>query len=221
MRVDYVLFKTPAAIIRCGQFRIASDFRIAAISRRVPAMGKQYQELDDRLQDFIRRQRMFFVGSAPLEADGHINLSPKGFDTFRILDSRTVAYLDYMGSGVESIAHLKQNGRFVILFCSFDKAPLIVRLHGTGEVIERGDSAWEALAAEFQVNRLARSIIRVSLDRITDSCGWGVPMFNYVGERDQFAGYEARKDDDGLRHNQKRWNLKSIDGLPGLSKPSL
>ena len=184
-------------------------------------MGKQYEELDDRLQGFIRRQKMFFVASAPLEADGRVNLSPKGFDTLRILDSKTVAYLDYTGSGVETIAHLKQNGRFVIMFCSFEKAPLIVRLHGTGEVIERSDPEWAQLSGLFEANRLARAIIKVSVERITDSCGWGVPMFDFVGERDQFSRYEARQDDDALRHDQTRWNMKSINGLPGLSRPSL
>ncbi len=184
-------------------------------------MARHYEELDDRLQDFIRRQKMFFVASAPLEPDGHVNLSPKGFDTFRILDSKTVAYLDYTGSGVESIAHLKQNGRFTIMFCSFEKSPLIVRLYGTGTVIERDGPEWNELAPRFDIVRLARAIIKLDIQRITDSCGWGVPMFECLGDREQFARYDAKQSDDDLRYDQTRWNTESIDGLPGLSKPSL
>jgi len=182
-------------------------------------MGKTYEKLNDRLRDFIAQQRMFFVASAPLAGDGHINVSPKGFDSFRILDDKTVAYLDWFGSGVESIAHVKENGRFVIMFCSFDRDPLIVRLHGKATVTERKDPEWRGLYERFDATRLARSIICLSIDRITDSCGWGVPMFEFQGEREQFAKYEAQKTDANLRESQLKWNMESVDGLPGVSEP--
>lgn len=184
-------------------------------------MAKVYESLDDRLCEFIRSQKMFFVASAPLAGDGRINLSPKGFDTFRILGPTTVAYLDFTGSGVESIAHVKENGRFVIMFCSFDKQPLILRLHGRGSVLERSDPGFEELIRHFDDQRLARAIIKLDVDRICDSCGWGVPMYEYVGKRDQFAKWDAKKGEEGLRKAQLDWNMASLDGLPGLNQPSV
>ena len=184
-------------------------------------MAKLYDELDERLRQFIGNQKMFFVGSAPRNDEGLINISPKGMDTLRILDSKTVAYLDYTGSGVESIAHIKENGRFVIMFCSFDKSPLILRLHGRATVIERSDPGWQKLQPRFPEARMARSIIKLSLERIADSCGWGVPMYDYVGERDQYSKYADKTDDEGVRELQLEYNMKSIDGLPGLGRPTL
>lgn len=184
-------------------------------------MGKVYSELDTRLGEFIAEQHLFFVASAPLHGDGLLNVSPKGMDSFRILDPKTVAYLDYLGSGIESVAHIKENGRFVIMFCSFTKTPLIVRLYGQATVVERSDTEWDDLLAHFTPSRMARSIIKLSLERISDSCGWGVPMFEYVGERSQYWDYDAKTDDDGVRALQTRCNMKSIDGLPGLSKTTL
>ena len=178
-------------------------------------MGKTYEELDERLQRFISEQKMFFVASAPRSDDGHINISPKGFDTLRILDSKTIAYLDLTGSGVESIAHIKEN-----MFCSFDKTPLILRLHGRGQVIERSDAEWAALQPLFPRVREARAIIRVSIDRIADSCGFGVPMYDFVGERDDYSRYMDQVDDERLREEQLQWNEKSLDGLPGLKCPT-
>lgn len=184
-------------------------------------MAKIYDELDDRLRDFIARQRMFFVGSAPRSSEGSINISPKGMDAFRIIDSTTVAYLDYTGSGIESVAHIKENGRFVIMFCSFEKQPMILRLHGHARVVERFDPEWQELQSQFPQSRMARSIIKLSTTRIADSCGWGVPMYDYVGERHQYREYSAQIDDDGLRQAQLQYNMQSIDGLPGLAKPTL
>ncbi len=184
-------------------------------------MGKLYEELDDHLQRFILDQKMFFVASAPRSDDGLINVSPKGLDTLRILDSKTIAYLDLTGSGVESIAHIKENGRFVMMFCSFDKKPLILRLHGRGQVIEKSDEEWADLQAQFPDYRTARAIIKLSIQRIADSCGWGVPMYEFAGTRDQYFKYADQLDDDGLRELQLEYNFASIDELPGLSKPSV
>ena len=181
-------------------------------------MGRTYEELDERLQRFMLAQKMFFVASAPSSDDGLINVSPKGFDTLRILDSTTVAYLDLTGSGVESIAHIKENGRFVIMFCSFDQAPLILRLHGRGQVIERSDAQWATLQPLFPDIREARAIIKLSIERIADSCGFGVPMYAFVGERDNYARYMNRLDDHALRAEQLQ-NQQSLDGLPGLTIP--
>lgn len=184
-------------------------------------MAKLYDELDERLQDFMKQQKMFFVASAPRSDGGLINISPKGMDTLRVLDSKTVAYLDMTGSGVESIAHIKENGRFVIMFCSFNSTPKILRLHGRGHVIEQSDDEWAGLEPLFPMLRGARSIIRLSIQRVADSCGWTVPMFEYQGERSQYGDYMEQSDDDAIRELQCESNLSSLDGLPALSKPSV
>jgi len=184
-------------------------------------MGKVYEELDDRLQRFILDQKMFFVGSAPASLDGSINISPKGLDTLRILNSKTLAYLDLTGSGVESIAHIKENGRFVMMFCSFDEKPVILRLHGRGRVIERSDAEWASLRSHFPDWRTARAIIQLSIHRIADSCGWCVPMYQFVGTRDVYPKYAGQLDDERLRKAQLESNMASIDGLAGLKKPSV
>src|ERR1700676_4470762 len=141
-------------------------------------MGKVASEIDDVAPRFIEAQRVFFVASAPLDASGHVNVSPKGMDTFRILGPTTVAYLDFNGSGVETIAHLRENGRIVLMFCAFQGPPRIVRIQGRGTVIERDDAGYEELVAKFASARLegVRGVIVVSADRIADSCGYGVPL---------------------------------------------
>lgn len=184
-------------------------------------MAKLYDELDDRLCAFIANQHLFFVGTTPRDDGGRVNISPKGMDSLRILDPKTIAYLDYTGSGIETVSHVKENGRQVMMFCSFDKSPLILRLHGRAEVIERSGARWEELQSHFPESRMARAIIRMSITRIADSCGWGVPMFDYVGEREQYGKYDAQIDDGQLRDSQLESNMASIDGLPGLSRPSL
>ena len=189
--------------------------------KSVRSMSKVYEELDDRLCQFIEKQKIFFVGSSPLRDDGLVNISPKGMDSLRILDSTTVAYLDFTGSGIETVAHVKENGRLAIMFCSFDTSPMIVRLHGRAKVVETTSDAWERMQPLFPASRMARAIIILSITRISDSCGWGVPMYEYVGERDQYQKYAERIDDSGLRQAQLESNLKSIDGLPGLERPSI
>jgi hypothetical protein len=179
-------------------------------------MGQVYEAIDERTADFIRAQHLFFVATAPLAADGHVNLSPKGLDTFAILGPREVAYLDFTGSGVETIAHLRENGRIAILFCAFEGPPKIVRLHGRGEVIEPADPGFAAWMGRFPAYEHVRSVIRVAVERISDSCGYAVPRYDYVGERTQLLEWAERKGADGIRAYQAERNAKSLDGLPGL-----
>jgi hypothetical protein len=179
-------------------------------------MAKTYPEIDDRLRDFIAAQHMFFVASAPSGDGGHVNLSPKGLDTFRIVAPDTVAYLDFTGSGVETISHVRQNGRITVMFCAFAGAPLIVRLYGKGEAIEPSHPDYPSLAALFPSYPGVRSVIRVGLDRITDSCGYGVPLFAYEGERRQLTDWAERKGPSGVIEYQRANNTRSIDGLPGI-----
>ena len=183
-------------------------------------MGKLYTELTPALIEFISAQKMFFVGTAPLSADGHVNISPKGMDSFRVINPRSVAYLDLTGSGVETISHLKENARLVIMFCAFEGKPLIVRLHGTGEALERGHPDFAGLLSQFPDLPGIRSIIRLSVERIADSCGWIVPLYNHAGTRDFYENYARNKGPEGLRESQLASNMNSIDGLPGLDKPS-
>jgi hypothetical protein len=180
-------------------------------------MGKIRSMLDDAAVRFIEAQHVFFVASAPLDAGGHINLSPKGLDTFRILGPTTVAYVDYNGSGVETIAHLKENGRIVLMFCAFQGPPNIFRLYGHGRVVEAHEEEFPELAASFPNCENARSIIVVELTRVTDSCGFGVPLFKYEGEREQLQAWAKHRGPEGLKTYRHEKNRRSIDGLPGAS----
>jgi len=180
-------------------------------------MGKTFDAIDEGLAAFLRRQRVFFVATAPLDADGHLNCSPKGLDTFAVIDAHTVAYLDLTGSGVETIAHLRENGRIVLMFSAFEGPPKIVRLHGRGAVVEPGDEPFAALRAHFPAHHDGvRSVIRVDVERISDSCGYGVPRYDFVAERPQMAAWAARKGPDGLVEYRATKNRVSIDGLPGV-----
>jgi hypothetical protein len=181
-------------------------------------MGKTRGELDEAATRFIQEQHVFFVASAPLDANGHVNLSPKGLDTFRILGSTTVAYLDFNGSGVETIAHLKENGRIVLMFCAFQGAPNILRLHGQGRAVEPHDGEFAALAAQFPAYESVRSIIVVDILRVNDSCGYGVPFFKYEGEREQLLAWGRKKGAEGLRAYRQEKNRRSLDGLPGVGE---
>src|SRR5690606_5942692 len=156
--------------------------------------------------------------TAPGGQAGHVNCPPKGRDTFRVLGPTTVAYLDYTGSGVETLAHLRQNGRIVIMFCAFAGPPRILRLHGRGEALEVGEAGFEALAPHFAPLPAlgVRAIVRIELTRIADSCGYGVPLMRYEGERDQMERWAERKGADGIAAYQKEKNSASIDALPGL-----
>jgi Pyridoxamine 5'-phosphate oxidase len=179
-------------------------------------MGRVFDAITDELAAFIAAQRVFFVATAPTDG-GHVNLSPKGLDTFAVLDPKTVAYLDLTGSGIETVAHLRENGRITIMFCGFDGKPNIVRLYGQGEVLPTGEPETDALLPRFGSYPGARSVIRVGVDRVSTSCGYGVPLLHYEGERDQLTTWADRRGPDGLVEYRGEKNAVSIDGLPGLS----
>ena len=160
---------------------------------------------------------MFFVATAPLDPAGHVNLSPKGLDTFRVLAPDRVAYLDYVGSGAETIAHLTENHRIVLMWCAFEGPPRIVRLHGRGHVLEPGAPEHDRLRPLFAAGPPARAIIVVAADRISDSCGFGVPMYQFDRERTQLADWAGRKGVKGLRRYQAEKNANSVDGLPAVT----
>ena len=179
-------------------------------------MGKRFTELDNELREFIGRQQVFFVATAPLAADGHVNVSPKGLDTFRVLGPTTVAYLDLTGSGVETIAHLRENGRITVMFCAFEGRPRILRLHGRGRCVEPTDAEWENAADAFSGSVGVRAVIVTEVERIADSCGYAVPLFEFVGERPQLTAWADNKGEDELRRYRAQKNRTSVDGLPGL-----
>jgi hypothetical protein len=182
-------------------------------------MGRVLDAITDELAAFIAAQRVFFVATAPADG-GHVNVSPKGLDTFAVLDANTVAYLDLTGSGVETIAHLRENGRITVMFCAFDGKPNIVRLYGRGEVLPTGEPEADALLPRFGDYPGARSVIRVQVDRVSTSCGYGVPLLSYDGERDQLTTWADRRGPEGLVAYREEKNAVSIDGLPGLSADS-
>ena len=184
-------------------------------------MGKTFEAIDDKLAAFIGDQQMFFVASAPLSGEGLVNLSPKGLYALRILDPLTVVYLDLTGSGVETIAHLKENGRLVMMFCAFEEAPRILRLHGRGEVVEKGDEEFDELQALYPETVGLRSFIKLHVEHIADSCGWGVPLYEYQGQRDTYPRFAERAGVEGIRKGQLKSNMTSLDGLPGLRAPSV
>lgn len=179
-------------------------------------MGQAFEGINDRQREMIERQHMFFVATAPLAADGLVNLSPKGLDTFRILDPHTVAYLDLTGSGIETVAHVKENGRIVVMFCAFEGPPKILRLQGQGEAIEPGHPEFAELVGLFPPHPGTRSVIRIAVQRAADSCGFGVPLMAYEGERSQLTDSCARKGPEGNLEYQHKKNRASLDGLPGL-----
>jgi hypothetical protein len=192
-------------------------------------MGKLFDEIDERLERWIAAQSMFFVGTAPLDPDGHVNVSPKGpIDCLRVLGPSRVAYLDLVGSGAETVAHLRENGRIVIMLCAFEGPPRIVRLHGRGSVVEAWDARFEELVGtcrfgEPSVPEMRRSIVLVEVDRIADSCGYGVPLMSYEGRRPHSEKWAAKKlrvgGPDALVEYQREKNLVSIDGLPAIDLP--
>ena len=179
-------------------------------------MAKTYDDIAPDLAGWLAEQHLFFVATAPLAADGLVNCSPKGMDTFRVLGSREVAYLDLTGSGTETIAHLRENGRIVLTFCALAGPPRIVRLHGTGEVLVAGTPEFERLRPMFPDTPGARAVIRVRLSRVGDSCGYSIPRYEYVGERDTLVRWAENKGPEGLEAYRRERNATSIDGLPGF-----
>ncbi len=195
--------------IKCFNFTHLSDRSTLSFSI---AVAKFYTELTEPLQKFIAEQQMFFTASAPIH--GRVNLSPKGIDTFRCLDSHTVAYLDLTGSGNETSAHLIENGRMTIMFCSFTQQPLILRLYGQGTVIRPRDAEWGRLDRLFLPTPGARQIIKLSIESAQTSCGNGVPLYEYQGERETMIRWAEKKGEDGLKQYWQEKNQVSIDGLP-------
>lgn len=188
-------------------------------------MGRVYDGIDERLANWIARQALFFVGTAPSGEGGHVNVSPKGpIGSLKVLNAQEIAYLDIVGSGAETIAHLRQNGRIVVMLCAFDGPPRIVRLHGQGEVVLRGDDGFEELLglgfAEPEHPEARRAFIRVTVTRVSDSCGYGVPLMTYDGERphgDLSTGKRLRvQGPDAMVRYQEKHNRLSIDGLPAV-----
>jgi hypothetical protein len=178
-------------------------------------MGQIYESISPELSEWLARQRVFFVATAPLDGGQHVNCSPKGGDTFRILSGNEVAYLDLTGSGIETIAHLQENGRIVLMFCAFEGPPKIVRLHGRGAVVYPGAPDFEALRGRFPEFVGTRSIIRVAVARVSDSCGFAVPFMDFVEHRDALDRYAEKKGPAELAQYRQRRNQASIDGLRG------
>jgi hypothetical protein len=184
-------------------------------------MGKLLDAIDDAIAEFIAAQKMFFVATAPLGAEGHLNLSPKGLPTFAQLGEKQVAYLDLTGSGAETIAHLRENGRIVLMFCAFEGPPNIVRLHGRGRVVTPASAEFPDLAARFTVRDGIRSVIVVDIQRVSTSCGYAVPRLRFESERDQLDKWAAKKGPAALASYRRDKNRLSIDGLPALEDDEL
>lgn len=182
-------------------------------------MATVYEQLDDKLIRFIKRQKLFFVATAPLSRDGSVNLSPKGYDSLAILDPKTVAYLDLGGSGVETHAHVRENGRITLMFCAFEGAPSILRIYGEGETVTFAEAGFAEKMAFFPSFERARGVVTVRIRRIADSCGWGVPFFEYKGERDQLRRWVDDRPQEEWAERRYASNARSIDGLPGLVRP--
>jgi hypothetical protein len=193
-------------------------------------MGREYDAIDERMTKWVADQALFFVGTAPLGADGHVNVSPKGpIGSLRVLGPTTVAYLDIIGSGAETIAHLRENGRIVVMLCAFGGPPRIVRFHGAGTVLTPGDAEYDEILeqADFDepaVPQSRRAIVKVDVSRIADSCGYGVPLMEYEGERDHAKLWAQKKlrvgGVEALEDYVAQKNAQSIDGLPAIASLS-
>ena len=176
-------------------------------------MAKVFDHITLELQHFITQQHLFFVATAPLDKTGHVNLSPKGLDCFRVLSPNRVAYLDLTGSGNETSAHLQENGRITLMFCAFQDAPSILRLYGSGQTLLPDNLEWERLLAEFPAIPGVRQIIMADIDRVQTSCGFGVPLYEHQGQRSQLVAWAEKKGEVGLAAYHQQKNRISIDGL--------
>jgi hypothetical protein len=186
-------------------------------------VAKVFEEIDERLAAWVAEQKLFFVGTAPLGGEGHVNLSPKGRADvfFRVLGPNRVAYLDLTGSGAETIAHLRENGRICVMLCAFEGPPRIVRFHGRGEAILLDDERFAAAIEPFEplgveAQTGVRAVIQVEVDRIGDSCGFVVPLYEYAGERDQMPRWLENKGREGVLAYHAEKNVTSVDGLPAV-----
>jgi hypothetical protein len=193
-------------------------------------MGEPSDRIDPKLRKWIERQSLFFVGTAPLSKTGHVNVSPKGpIGSLRVLDPKTIAYLDVVGSGAETIAHVRENGRVVVMLCAFDGAPRIVRLHGRGEILLPSTKRYRELLAragfdDGYIPEARRAIVLVHLARVADSCGYGVPLMRFEGERTQMNAWGKKKlaknGPEALVAYQRDKNAESLDGLPAVDLKS-
>ena len=179
-------------------------------------VGKIFDGIEEDLRAWIEAQQMWFVATAPLAPDGRVNVSPRGHDSFSVLSSQRVAWVDYTGSGVETIAHLRQNGRVCLMWCSFVARPRIVRLHGHGSVALPGDPAYDEVVALHPPHPSTRAVVIVDVERVSDSCGYGVPVMELVGERDLLRLSAEKKGPTALATYRAENNAASIDGLPGM-----
>ncbi|CAN5393917.1 pyridoxamine 5'-phosphate oxidase family protein [soil metagenome] len=188
-------------------------------------MGRLFEQIDERLATWMGEQSLFFVATAPNDPNGHVNVSPKGSkQTFAILGPTTIAYVDLIGSGIETVSHIRENGRIVVMFCAFSGAPKIFRFHGRGEVIEQDQPEFAALLANFTLDpdvfAIARTIVKIEIERISDSCGFVVPKMELVEERDQLPKWAKHQHDQFGDEWKTEYleanNRRSIDGLPGL-----
>ncbi|MEL6407945.1 MAG: pyridoxamine 5'-phosphate oxidase family protein [Chloroflexota bacterium] len=177
-------------------------------------MAAFYDHIKPDLAEWIEKQPMFFVASAPLDSEGRVNLSPKGLDSFRLLSPHQVAYLDLTGSGNETSAHLKENGRMTFMFCAFEGAPRILRLYGKGQVVLPGDTSWAALASQFNLLPGTRQVIVCDVETVQTSCGFAVPLMDFVGQRDTLIKFAERKGVEGMETYRAEQNTQRIDGLP-------
>ncbi|MHA8057300.1 pyridoxamine 5'-phosphate oxidase family protein [Aquirufa nivalisilvae] len=177
-------------------------------------MGKFYDTISEAHREFIEKQHLFFVGTAPLQGDGRVNVSPKGLEGFRVIDSHTVAYMDIISSGNETSAHTLENGRITFMFCSFDKTPNILRLYGKGFAILPNSPLWEEYALHFNIIPSTRQIIIGKIDLVQTSCGYGVPMYEYQGERDIYFTWANQMGSEKLEQYMEEKNMISLDGLP-------
>ena len=177
-------------------------------------MGKDHQQISDEHRVFIENQQLFFVCTSPLNEEGHINLSPKGFDCFRVFSPTKVGYLDIVGSGNETSAHLFENGRITFMFCAFDGPPKILRLYGKGYTVLPGDEEWDELSKHFTILPATRQIIVADIFKVKSSCGFGIPYYEYKGERDHAFKWAENKGTDGLEQYKREKNMISMDGLP-------
>lgn len=178
-------------------------------------MGKAFDTITAQMRGFIEQQHMFFVATAPSEG-GRVNMSPKGYDAFRILGDNSVCYLDLTGSGAETIAHIRDNGRITFMFCAFEGKPNICRLYGTGRVVREGDDEFAALLALFDSHSGVRSIIVADIDATSNSCGFSVPFMDFVEDRQTLSDYWAKRDDETIAKYWSTKNATSIDGLPAM-----
>ena len=182
-------------------------------------MGKQYAEIDEQLQVWIGRQHVFFVSTAPTDPGGLINCSPKGLDCLRVTGPRQLTYVDTGGSGIETVAHLKDNGRITLMMCAFDGPPKIFRFYGTGRVVQPGNEGFDALLAGFPIMPAARNIIVIDVERIIDSCGYGVPQYEFMQHRKSLGNYFCKQSEEDILRYRQDHNSESLDGLPGLDFP--